>query len=56
MGFSDGLFQLYGVLTVAFWLIVLVFVVYAVIKFLKLTKERNKYLNEISKELKKRIE
>lgn len=39
MDFSDVLFQLYGLLIVAFWPIVLIVVVYAVLKFMKLTKE-----------------
>ena len=53
MVFSDVLFQLYSVLIILFWPVVLIFVVYAVLKFMKLTKEQNKYLSEISEELKK---
>ena len=50
MVFSDVLFQLYSVLIILFWPVVLVVVVYAV---LKLMKEQNKYLSEVSEELKK---
>ena len=56
MVFPDVLFQLYSVLIIAFWPVVLIFVVYAVLKFMKLTKEQNKYLSEISEELKKQNE
>lgn len=56
MVFSDVLFQLYSVLIILFWPVVLIFVVYAVLKFMKLTKEQNKYLSEISEELKKQNE
>lgn len=50
MGFTDGIFQLYGLIISLFWLAIIVFVVYVVTKFLKLTKERNEQLNEIRKE------
>lgn len=53
MYFSDGFFQLYGVLIILFWLAAIVFVIYAVLRFLKLTKDRNEQLNEIITELKK---
>lgn len=56
MGFTDGFFQLYGLITSLFWLAIIVFFVYVVTKFLKLTKERNEQLNEIRKELKKQNE
>lgn len=56
MGFTDGFFQLYGLIISLFWLAIIVFVVYVVTKFLKLTKERNEQLNEIRKELKKQNE
>lgn len=56
MGFTDGFFQLYGLIMSLFWLAIIVFVVYAVMRFLKLTKERNEQLNEIRKELKKQNE
>ena len=53
MEFSDVLFQVYGIVIIAFWPAVFIFFIYTVLKFIKLTKERNKYLSEISQELKK---
>ena len=53
MEFSDVLFQVYGIVIIAFWPVVFIFFIYTVLKFIKLTKERNKYLSEISQELKK---
>lgn len=53
MEFPDFLFQVYGIVIIAFWPVVFIFFIYTVLKFIKLTKERNKYLSEISQELKK---
>ncbi|WP_041556643.1 hypothetical protein [Carnobacterium sp. 17-4] len=53
MEFSDFLFQFYGIVIIAFWPVIFIFLIYTVLKFIKLTKERNNYLSEISQELKK---